>query len=235
MVFDANDEYLWSTHGLGSLTIEIGGDTRTAEERAAFNREYRTEFLGAAAQVRGVASSGGGGDATAAGAGGGARGERQVVQGQVVQARRGAGDSATVAALGNLVVERRVMQSDTGLVGGRVSVVRGVGGGGLDAATSGSEPRSRAAGPGTQPVDEPSSPGNYFMRTAARQIAGTTVMTNAADGLEPIGGGKSGIQGLLASSLAAGGNYTFPAGELSPAMLRIVVVQLTPGTTWKGR
>jgi hypothetical protein len=57
MVLDAADRYVWSTHGIGSLSIEVAGDTRTSEERAEFTREHRAELewrVAAALWIRGV-------------------------------------------------------------------------------------------------------------------------------------------------------------------------------------
>ena len=78
----------------------------------------------------------------------------------------------------------------------------------------------------------PSGPykvGSGFVRS------GEIANANQGYGLQESGGGQSGIQGLLSSSVSLAESYVFPAGELAPRALRIMVVHLTPGTVWQGR
>jgi hypothetical protein len=58
---------------------------------------------------------------------------------------------------------------------------------------------------------------------------------NLAPGLEERSPGRSGIIGLASGSLASADMYMFPAGELAPHFVKIMVVHLRPGTAWKGR
>jgi hypothetical protein len=59
--------------------------------------------------------------------------------------------------------------------------------------------------------------------------------SNDAAGLTSAGNGQSGIEGIPSTWLSMGESYVFAPGELAPQLLRIVVVHLTPGTSWKGR
>jgi hypothetical protein len=63
MVLDASENYLWSTAGVGNVSIEVGGDTRTPQERSAYTREYRGELTGRAADAGAVGRGGRGGGA----------------------------------------------------------------------------------------------------------------------------------------------------------------------------
>jgi hypothetical protein len=56
-----------------------------------------------------------------------------------------------------------------------------------------------------------------------------------AAGLHEPTPGQSGIQDLPSTSVSAADIYRFPAGDLAPGALQVMVVHLTPGTIWKGR
>ena len=58
---------------------------------------------------------------------------------------------------------------------------------------------------------------------------------NQAAGLTAPGNGESGIEGLASTSVASAETYYFPAGELAPGPLKIMVVHLAPGTVWSPR
>ena len=77
------------------------------------------------------------------------------------------------------------------------------------------------------------SPGSYRVGWT-RTRDGESDM-NRAPGLQEPTEGESGIQGLSSASVARADMYSFAAGSLAPQVLRVVVVQLTPGTAWRGR
>ncbi len=58
---------------------------------------------------------------------------------------------------------------------------------------------------------------------------------NRADGLVPLENGWSGIEGLPSTSVAGAETYLFPAGDLAPTPLRVLVVRLVPGAVWAPR
>ena len=72
--------------------------------------------------------------------------------------------------------------------------------------------------------------GGYMIRGGLSRPGQTP---NTAFGLEQPVDGRSGIDGIAASAVAFTETYTFAAGELAPAMLRIIVVHLTAGTSFK--
>ncbi|HET9423881.1 MAG TPA: hypothetical protein VFO55_00810 [Gemmatimonadaceae bacterium] len=232
MVVDASSRYLWSTIGNGNLQIEIAGDTRTPAERRTYNQEFRRELTGNAAVVGG-AGGGRGGTAramlsdsgrlrvladtlrypagvatgTARGVGGG--------RGVGGRARAVGGDTAVVdSAKGAmqravLITERPAYTIARRDSSGETRLYVG-----LDSA------RTRAGAPGSYRV------GWVFSGSA---------LLNAASGLQELGNGESGIQGLKSASLAGADTYQFSAGELAPRSLRVVVVRLTAGTSWGRR
>ena len=76
--------------------------------------------------------------------------------------------------------------------------------------------------------------GSYAIVAGGRTRDGQPVLNSAA-GLQLPGNDESGIQGLKTKSLTMGETYTFTPGQLAPQLLRIIVVHLAPGTSWKGR
>jgi hypothetical protein len=161
MVLDAAEQYVWSTAGAGGVAIEVGGDRRTAAERAEYDREHAAQFIAPMrdSPTRSISSS---------------TGALYIIDG----------------------VPLTSLKPITGALGGVA----------------------------------PSSPGNYL-------VGGTSPgnRLNHALGLQALGGGQSGIQGLLSGSVAGADAYLFRAGELGPRMIATIVVRLTPGSAWKGR
>ena len=249
MVIDAGNEYRWSTHGTGSVSIEVAGDTRTSAERAAYNREHRAELIGGTRAAFGR---------------GGSLPDSVLQEFQTIRLRadtmrvesrtaagagaRGGGGGGRGGATGGAPV-----QADTARVVARATAVgRGGGGGRGTAAVDTVARRTRQAvlaldsaarfqtgGRGGAVAGvirrdaQAGEPGSYrlgwtFMRDGE-------IITNRAYGLQDAGSGESGIQGLPSTSVALGDLYVFPAGSLAPQNLRIVVVHLTPGTVWNGR
>lgn len=263
MVMDAADNYLWSTYGSGSLSIEIGGDTRTAEERMAFKREHIAEYQGTTAglfpkviefergayakpgikaldsahsapywrlrdktlhdtlfrafldtlnlrQRTGATGDGGarGGGAGSARSGGGARGAGGIPDSIVAKMHERDGFWLRTG-------DSTFALYAKAMVGGRDI---GAGRGGLGIFPDGVSPSNAPDGSykiGWGSVNSPPS--------------------ERATGIVSAGNGQSGIEGLPSAWLSMGESYVFAPGELAPQMLRIVVVHLTPGTTWKGR
>jgi hypothetical protein len=253
MVFDAADKYVWGTFGVGGVSLEIGGDTRTPQERRDFAVAHSAEYMGVTPRSQFRAAAGGGGRGGAAG--GGARGG----SGDSVLFRgvRTAGDTL-IAALGvrvdtttyrvlsrdSLGAQRRQISSsmvrlDTNF-GGAVARGRsgsgGGGGGGASGASTVGYGRGRAgAGVGDYMGGFSADSGGTVYHAGFTWMANGQSETNQAAGLQDSGNGESGIQGLLSKYVSAAENYSFPATTLAPQALRIMVVHLRPGATWRGR
>ena len=259
MVLDAAEQYVWSTIGSGNLSIEVGGDSRTPLERTEYNRQYQAEFWGSA----GVGGRGGlplrvlhdslGGDffsGAKAAAGGGARGT-----GVGRGARGGGAGIDSLAGLDSLAKRLRVADGARGVGDGRLVKakpahfdslperlhVRGAAADSLYAAFGrrAAEPGSSARGGrggGGSNTGTPSAgsglPGPYRNGWSGTRNG---PLFNQASGLQEPAPGQSGIEGLVATSVASADIYRFPAGELAPNLLQIMVVRLTPGTVWRGR
>jgi hypothetical protein len=76
------------------------------------------------------------------------------------------------------------------------------------------------------------TPGAYLSGWSGSRNGGHV---NQAAGLRDHGSSESGISGLLSASVSSTEKYTYPAGDLAPQLLRILVVHLAPGTSWTGR
>jgi hypothetical protein len=230
IVLDADQKYVWRTYGLGSLQLVIGGDKRTPAERSAANRQ----MVGVSPLLA----------------------LDSTLKSRYALARGGTGDTARAGALDSNAyrimtlrdsVQRFVLRLDTaraagvGARGGGTGggVARGGGGGagtGGAIASAGGGARGfggggRGGGSGFNNAGLDS--GSYYFggSRASESHAGL----NSAAGLQAPLNGESGIQGLSAKSLTMGVSFNFPAGQLAPHTLRIYVVQLAPGTNWKGR
>ena len=213
MVVNAANEYVWSTHGIGGVSVEVGGDTRTSAERSAYNREHRAELTGS------VGGTGGGGS-------GGGRGGRVLAQPDTARVATrtgtaggggGGGGGGRVSGLTDTVARETrlaivaldsVRRYQVGVRGGAVS-------GGYRGEVQGA------------------APGSY--RVGWMHMRNGELVTNRAHGLQDAGDGESGIQGLPSTSVALADLYSFAAGSLAPQYLRVLVVHLTPGTVWSGR
>jgi hypothetical protein len=235
MVLDASDNYVWATHGVGSLQISIAGDKRTSAERGEANRAGSLEYTGMMPGVPGQRVSGGGGGVARGGGGGGGGGGAVAFS----RARGGAGtpDSGMILRADTTVVrlndsttrqsvaQTRLLVPDSAMMAraqqpvasGRVG---GAGGGGF----------ARAGAP----AGFADSTGAYTLGFAI-VINGQIANLNTAAGLQETGNGESGIQGLKSSSLTMGEQYFFAPGQLTPQPIRIYVVHLAAGTNWKGR
>jgi beta-lactamase regulating signal transducer with metallopeptidase domain len=273
MIFDSADQYVWSTHGVGSVAIEVAGDTRTADERAEFTRANRAEYMGAAAAGRG---------------GGGGRGARGRGAGETAPALGATRGSITGRVAGTSVLEVRprvsvtrgfLRDSTTGAISvirdssGRVdtltttywigrdslrkmrlqldsgtATLRGRGGarggGGGTVARQSARGRGGRGGVASDSLGDviarlnelvvrmrdsaAAGDGSYLVRVGRTRLSDPTI--NRAAGLEEAGQGRSGIEGIPSTSIAFTETYTFAAGELAPAMLRILVVHLTAST-----
>ena len=64
-------------------------------------------------------------------------------------------------------------------------------------------------------------------------IDGQTMNMNQAYGLQEPGRGESGVQGLPSSKVAMAETYNYFRGELTAAPIRVLVLHLIPGTSWK--
>ncbi len=178
-------------------------------------------------------------EAGSAAAGSGGRG------GSVATARPGQADSVGVVAgarsgggggRGGTVEAGAIAGARSGGTGVAVGAVSGRGGGvGTGVARGAGGGRGGfVVGEFDYSASQAGVPGTYRMGFSSARYADSG-MLNQAYGLQEAGGGQSGIQGLLSSSVAMAELYTFPAGALAPQHLRIVVVHLTPGAEWKGR
>jgi hypothetical protein len=249
MVLDAADGYVWSTIGDGNLGIEVGADSRSAGERAAFTAEYRDEFWGNAYYAypagRGRGMEGGFGR----GAGGRGRGGAVMQGDSLVTNGRGFGGRGVFmspdsgmrvrVARGGLVTTR-ITTGDTvytlrydslfvhfndgrGVVGqgviGLDSMRRGFGGA-----------RGRGRG-GFAPQDASGSSRGYRAGLIGNAAGAAG---NRAFGLEAPSAERSGIQGLVPSFVESAETYFFAPRELTSANLRVMVVHLTPSATWRG-
>jgi hypothetical protein len=237
IVLNASDDYVWSTYGVGSVQLVIGGDKRTPGERSEFNRANALELVGAAR-----AAGGGGG---VGGSAGGASFRRDTAVAVAAYGGRGRGAADTTVALNfdssqlrsrdtlrNVLA--RVDTALAGRVGGGGGAGAGVargGGGAVASARVGGVGGSAGGGRGGAfSIDS----GSYYFGAATRTADGQSPL-NAAPGLQEAGKGESGIQGLKASDLTQGDMYLFAPGQLAPQLLRILVVYLAPGVNWKGR
>jgi hypothetical protein len=225
IVLDADQKFVWRTYGLGTLQLVIGGDKRTPAERSAANR-----------QMAGVAPILVGDSTT--------RSRYAIARGGIGDtARAGAVDSnAYRIAMLRDSMQRLVLRLDTARTAGVGGVARGGGGGmgtGGAVAAAGGGARgtggvARGGGGGGSGFNNAGlDSGSYYFggSRASESYAGV----NSAAGLQAPLKGESGIQGLSAKSLTMGVSFNFPAGQLAPHTLRIYVVQLAPGTNWKGR
>ena len=75
-----------------------------------------------------------------------------------------------------------------------------------------------------------SAPGTY----SAGWVGPAAGNANRAQGLEIPLQAKSGIRGLESSSVESADTYFFAPGELARSALRVMVVHLTPGASWRG-
>jgi hypothetical protein len=247
MVLDASDSYVWSTIGSGNLGIEVAADPRSLRERAAFTLENRDEFWGdsltrAVGRGRGmigglgIAAVGRGrGDVSMqpdsfAGPRGGGRGfgGRAAIPSESnsrIVGPAGGGRFGTRIARGDTVFTLRYdslffLYTDArGIVGrggANVDSLRGFGGG-------------RGRGDFVRP-EATSSPGGY--RAGWTNAAGASM--NRAFGLEIPSADRSGVQGLAPLFVESAETYFFAPRELSSSHLRVMVVHLTPGATWRG-
>jgi hypothetical protein len=237
MVLNASDDYVWGTYGSGALQIRIGGDKRTSDQRAEYNRTNAIELTGLTPRAPGARGGGGGGGfgVGAVPAGGGARGG-----GGGGRARGGVSDS--VVARGALRADTLTLRTNDSLTRRVVSTSRVVfpDSALLARLREGSAARGGGAGVGgaaaaptsgfISAFETADSSGAYSMgfgRIGAN--------LNTAAGLQEPGNGESGIQGLKATSITMGEQYFFAPGQLTAPPLRIFVFHLAPGTSWKGR
>jgi hypothetical protein len=236
IVLDAADKYVWSTYGEGALQLMIGGDSRTAADRAKFSMQNTAAYTGRVTDSTVLAtarsrSSGGNSVSmgyitvdslarpTRAAAGGGGRGG--IGMGSVTL------DSVRPRVVYDSIVTRRDSVSRTALRFDtmRTAVAGARGGGGGRVAVASPPPYSIS-------LDS----GSYLAGFNARMaVGGVPVPLNAASGLQDPGRGESGIQGLKATSLTMAESYFFNGGQLAPTPLRVLVVHLARGTNWKGR
>ena len=243
IVLDASGNYVWSTHGVGSVQLVIGGDKRTPGERAEFNRANSLEFVGAG---RAAAAGGRGAGGSLSGASGMTFRDSGAVAAYGARGRGSVYDSTYTLKLDSLryrrsdSMSRIVARVDTFVA--RVGVARGGGGaGGAVAASGGGAMIARdgggvggGRGGAVSGFGSAIDSGSYYFGASTRAPDGQSYL-NAAAGLQEAGKGESGIQGLKASALTQGDMYLFAPGQLSPKMLRILVIHLAPGTNWKGR
>lgn len=214
LLLDTSQNYLWSTHGNGNVSIEVGGDVRTSAERVEYNRVHASELMGNfklfpsdSSRSRNFRSS------------------RDTQALHVYQFYRGLG---TADSIQNRTI--RLRQADSSRVVRRDRA---------DSATSvyayGS---STAAGCGTRyarqlrAITADSAPSSYSSGFSEPRHG---LSCNLAAGLQARVAGQSGIVGLASASVSKTEMYVFQAGELAPRDLKVLAVYLTPGTAWAGR
>ncbi len=220
MVLDAADKYVWSTSGAGNLTIEVGGDPRTVGERNAYLRDHRADFMGPTAMA---------GDVNV-----------DFVIRDSVAGATASGQHVTLQLDSLSVLARRMTLRYDSLITFHVSTAGGSAitqgytvsryQGTMGAAGAGRGGRGRGAAGTSGAAD--SVVGSYNAGLGATRNGAPL---NQAPGLQDQTPGQSGIQGLPSSSVWSAEMYLFAAGELAPRALQIMVVRLTPGSTWKGR
>jgi len=216
MVLDAADGYLWSTIGDGNLGIEVGADTRSAQERAAYTLEYRDEFWGNAYYAYPAGRGRGFG-------GRGAAVSPDSQSGMAMRAARGGLVTTTRIARGDTVF---MLRYDSLFV--RFSNGRGVVGQGAMRVDSVRFGRGR----GVLPPQNWTSLSSGYRAAWVGNAAGATV--NRASGLEVPSAERAGIQGLVPSFVESAELYYFAPRELTSSNLRVMVVHLTPSATWRG-
>jgi hypothetical protein len=219
MVMNAKDEYVWSTYGNGSLQLAIAGDRRTSDERQAAERANMIEYSGALPGGRGgfgAGADGGGRVGGRARGGGGGAGFDSLVADTLIARLRARADSIQSV----LVRVDSTQKIATARIGG------GAAGGGFG--------RGGGAVSIYYGMTVADSSGGYAIGMG-RVVDGRFVDLNQAPGLQEPGKGESGIQGLSSASLTLGEQYFFAPGQLSPRPMRVFVVHLSPGASWKGR
>ena len=240
MVLDASDNYVWATHGIGSLQITIGNDKRTAAERREANMAGALEYTGVTPGAPGQRMGGGGGGAGGRGGavggarvGGGARGGGGGGGGRA-RGSVGALDSSVIVKVDTAririndsmtkqsIATSRLIVPDSAMIA-RIKEITATARGGGGFGRGGMAPQVAMDSAGAYTIGFGSfSNGQY-------------VNLNTAAGLQEPGNGESGIQGLKASSLTMGEQYFFGPGQLTQQPIRIYVVHLAAGTSWKGR
>ena len=249
MVLDAGDGYVWSTIGHGNLGIEVGGDSRSLRERAAFTYEYRDEFWGDSTMrpaARGRAMNGGfgigapgrgrarGGSvqfdsmAVIAGGGFGGRGSFPLDSTRIVAGRGARGGSISARLVRGDTIYMLQYDSISFRFSGRGGIV-GSGAMSADSIGRGFGVGRGRGGFGSQAST--SASGGY--RASWIGNAGGAAV-NRAQGLEPPSAERSGIQGLSPTFVESADMYFFAPRELTPFNLRVMVIHLTPGATWRG-
>jgi hypothetical protein len=250
VILDAGDNYVWSTHGLGSIQLVIGGDRRTPAERAAYSFKHISDYSGlkfdsVAFNARGGRGVGGVAPGiitldsfrtTAVARGGGGRGGAVGDSTRYLITSR---DSGRLAALRTVVDSfgRLLVRIDSLNAVGRAGSVSGGGARGGGGAIGGAVARGgggggRGAGVGGFAIAGMDS-GSYVVGSG--RARDSQIGLNSAAGLQEPGNGESGIQGLKASALTMVEPYEFGPGQLAPSRLRVYVVRLAAGTNWKGR
>jgi hypothetical protein len=237
IVLDATDKFVWSTVGIGNVAVSVAGDTRTPAERDAFNREFAGEF-GSWGDVR---------------AGGGASTVQQL-RSYVSPFKNNAplivldGVPLPNAQLDTSRVFRNIEIESVQIVRGATAAAAygsrapGSGvrtGGGLGADTTLARSIGASAPAAAPPVASPtdtgrSIPGAYTVGWTAYRD-GQLLPMNLARGLDTPGRGRSGVEGLPSTSVSSADPYVYAATELAPLPARVLVVHLTPGSTWKAR
>jgi len=248
MVLDAADGYLWSTIGTGNLGIEVGGDSRSVRERAAFTLDYRDEFWGdlstrPAARGRGMNGGFGIGAGGRGRAGGRSAGFDSLVTADVSGRGRGFGGRGALLpdsppgrfARGGLAATRIVrgdtvytLRYDSMFVFWNSGGIVGQGAAGVDSLRRGFG-GGRGRGAMAPRVGESASGGSRAGWVG--NAAGATV--NRASGLEVPSAERSGVQGLGAMLVESADTYFFAPRELTTSNLRVMVVHLTPNASWR--
>jgi TonB-dependent SusC/RagA subfamily outer membrane receptor len=229
MVVDAADKFVWSTVGIGNATIEVAGDMRTSVEREAYNREFAAELASANTSVslRSTVSP--------------FKNNAPLIIVDGVPTQKGPSDTSLLAGL-----DVKSIQIIRGAAAAAAYGSRAAGGVILISSKRGQAAGNRAGGLGAdtslaRAVARPAvsaadsaSTGSYIVGSRI-QRDGQAMPANLATGLQAAGNGQSGIQSLPAASVSSVDLYTFGPRELAPQTAHILVVHLTPGSTWKGR
>jgi hypothetical protein len=211
LVVDSGGAYVWSTRGLGAVSIEAAGEPRGRGARVMYTTGYRDTAVARFSRR-------GGGDTTRFTLGYVIRDTSRTMASLRVIDRL-----ADSTRLDSLLLQRRPLVTRDST---RRQLARDSGG--YVVTLTRARVLDSIASPARVRYQVASAPYQRWLFNAGSAV-------NSAPGLRAPGGGQSGIEGLPSSSVVRADSHTFEAGALAPARLDVLVVRLAPGTTWRGR